>query len=188
MSSVSIVFHSVTGTTKSIAAAISKGVSSVDGVAVSCVEIHGSDIVEGRFVNQTTLTTLDESDAIIFGSPTFMGCVSAQFKAMADATGDRWAEKTWSNKLAAGFTIGSNYSGDQLNTLQYLQIFANQHGMIWVGLDIPGNYDPQQRNRLGAQTGLVAHSLGGHIHEKDLETAHYLGARVADITQKLVAG
>ena len=34
-----------------------------------------------------------------------------------------------SQKVAAGFTIGSNLSGDQLSSIQYLQIFANQHGM-----------------------------------------------------------
>ena len=102
---------------------------------------------------------------MIFGSPTFMGSVSAQFKAFADATGELWAEKIWSDKVAAGFTIGSNLSGDQLHTLQYLQVFANQHGMLWASLDIPGNCDPQKRNRLGAQSGLIAYSKDGVLNE-----------------------
>ncbi|WKD29944.1 hypothetical protein NDQ72_08375 [Halomonas sp. KG2] len=50
-----------------------------------------------------------------------------------------------------------------MNTLQYMQVFANQHGMLWGGLDIPGNYDPEMRNRLGAQSGLIAHSADGVI-------------------------
>ncbi|UQI42202.1 hypothetical protein [Vreelandella venusta] len=50
-----------------------------------------------------------------------------------------------------------------MNTLQYMQVFANQHGMLWVGLDIPGNYDPEIRNRLEAQSGLIVHSADGVI-------------------------
>lgn len=93
----------------------------------------------------------------------------------------------WANKIAAGFTIGSNFSGDQLHTLQYLQILANQQGMLWVGLDIPGNQNDSGVNRLGAQSGLIAHSADGVLHETDLLTAHYLGQRVAQLSKKFAA-
>lgn len=187
MIKVAVIFHSVTGTTKQLAEAITAGASSVPGTETMSFEIVGSDIVEGRFRNSKFLERLDDVDAIIFGSPTYMGCVSAQFKAFADATGDLWAEKRWADKFAAGFTIGSNLSGDQLNTIQYLQIFANQHGMLWASLDIPGNFDSENRNRLGAQSGLIAHSKDGELHETDLITAHYLGQRIAKITRKFAS-
>lgn len=150
------------------------------------IEIVGADIVEGRFRNTALLQRLANADAVVFGSPTFMGNVSAQFKAFADATSELWAEKLWANKIAAGFTIGANLSGDQQCTIQYLQVFASQHGMLWAGLDLPGGYDVEKRNRLGAQSGLIAHSVDGDVHETDLITAHYLGQRVAGLVQRLV--
>jgi NAD(P)H dehydrogenase (quinone) len=184
---VAVVFHSASGSTKQLAQAVAAGAATQPGVDAIQIEIAGADIVEGRFCNTTLLQRLDKADALVFGSPTYMGCVSAQFKAFSDATGELWSKQAWANKVAAGFTIGANLSGDQLNTLQYMQVFANQHGMLWVGLDIPGNYDPEMRNRLGAQSGLIAHSVDGVLDETDLLAARYLGQRVAQVSRRLAA-
>lgn len=183
---IAVVWHSATGTTTKLAQAMIEGISELKGVKVSSVEIKGSDIAQGRYRNTRLLDVLDDADAVIFGSPTFMGSVSAQFKAFADASSDKWADKAWADKLAAGFTVGSNLSGDQLHTIQYLQVFANQHGMLWVSLDLPGGYDAENRNRLGAQSGLITHSADGELHSSDLITARYLGQRVAKLAQRLV--
>jgi NAD(P)H dehydrogenase (quinone) len=179
MVTVCIVHHSITGTTANLAASILEGVVGVDGCVAKGVTLAGTDIVEGRFRNETVFRTLDAADAVILGSPTFMGGPSSQFKAFADASSDRWETQRWEGKLCAGFTVGSSPSGDQLATLQYFTILAAQHGMLWVGLDIPGGYDPQGRNRLGAQLGLVSQSTNGFVPDVDLITARYLGARVA---------
>ncbi|MDP5138448.1 flavodoxin family protein [Rheinheimera baltica] len=187
MVKVAIIFHSASGTTKKLAEAVASGIRSVSEVDVVFAEIVGTDIVDGRFKNLALIEQLKNVDAMVFGSPTFMGCVSAQFKAFADATGDLWAEKAWSNKIASGFTIGSNLSGDQLNTIQYMQIFANQHGMLWASLDIPGNCDAEGRNRLGAQSGLIAHSTDGELNGIDVVTAKYLGQRVANVAKRFAA-
>ena len=111
-----------------------------------------------------------------------MGSVSAQFKAFADASRERWEAHLWRNKLAAGFTIGSNLNGDQLATLQYMQILASQHGMLWVGLDLPGNSGAKGLNRLGAQSGVIAQSVDAGLCDSDLLTARYLGLRVARLS------
>lgn len=184
---VAVVFHSASGSTKQLAQAVAAGAAAQPGVDVIQIEIVGADIVEGRFRNTQLLQQLDSADAVVFGSPTYMGCVSAQFKAFSDATGELWSKQAWANKVAAGFTIGANLSGDQLNTLQYMQVFANQHGMLWAGLDIPGNYDPAMRNRLGAQSGLIAHSADGVLDDTDLLAARYLGQRVAQVSRRLAA-
>jgi NAD(P)H dehydrogenase (quinone) len=184
MVNICIVHHSIRGTTSRLAASVLEGLESVDGCIGKVFAINGEDIVDGRFKNETVLRALDASDAIIFGCPTYMGGPSAQFKALADASSDRWETQRWEGKLCAGFTVGSNPSGDQLATLQYLTILAAQHGMLWVGLDIPGGCDPQGRNRLGAQLGLVSQSTNAFVPEIDLVTAKYFGARVA---QKAVA-
>lgn len=116
-----------------------------------------------------------------------MGSVSAQFKAFMDATSPRWGERRWRDKLAAGVTTGSSASGDQLNTIQTMQVLASQHGMLWTSLDLPAGYHPQQLNDLGAQSGLIAHTADGAVRQRDLDTAEYLGARVARLALRLSA-
>jgi NAD(P)H dehydrogenase (quinone) len=93
MAAVAVVFHSATGTTRELSKSIVSGILSVPGVRAIEIEIVGSDILNGRYRNQQNLDALDKVDAIIFGSPTFMGNVSAEFKAFADATSDKWIEK-----------------------------------------------------------------------------------------------
>mgnify|MGYP001627746717 CR=1 FL=1 len=183
MTQIAVVYHSVTGTTQGLAESIAEGAQAVPGATAVILAVKGGDIIEGRYCNSDLLTQLEQADAIVFGSPTFMGTVSAQFKAFADATTDYWEKQGWANKIAAGFTIGSNFSGDQLHAIQYLQILANQHGMLWVGLDIPCNSVEERRNRLGAQSGLIAHSPDGELNDADCLTARYLGQRVAQTAQ-----
>jgi NAD(P)H dehydrogenase (quinone) len=130
MINICIVHHSITGTTSRLAASALEGLDSVEGCSGKVLAINGEDIVDGRFKNETILRALDISDAIIFGCPTFMGGPSAQFKALVDASSDRWETQRWEGKLCAGFTVGSNPSGDQLATLQYFTILAAQHGML----------------------------------------------------------
>lgn len=184
---IAIVFYSASGTTRQLANAVAAGAAEVADIDVVQVEIISTDINAGRFQNDNLLATLDNAAAIVFGSPTYMGSVSAQFKAFADASSERWEAQVWRNKIAAGFTIGSNLSGDQLSTLQYLQILSSQHGMLWTGVDIPGANNAIGTNRLGAQSGVIAHSADGLLHETDVLTARYLGRRVALNSKKLTA-
>ena len=121
---VSIVYHSGYGHTAKVAEAIATG-AKVDGVTVNLIKADG--------ISEADWATLDASNAIIMGAPTYMGGVSAQFKTFADASSKRWFTQAWKDKIAAGFTNSGSYSGDKLSSLQYLQVLAMQHGMIWVG-------------------------------------------------------
>lgn len=183
MITVAVVYFSALGATEKLARQLLEGINTVDDVKAIEYQIQGRDIFEGRFDNDEILTLLDSADAIIFGSPTYMGSVSAQFKAFADATSERWDSQQWRNKMAAGFTIGSCLNGDQTNTLKYFSTLASQHGMLWVGLDVAGGYNSLGINRLGCQMGVVGHNPEGDIHQSDLDTAKYLGKRVANITK-----
>ena len=185
--SVAVVSHSVTGTTDSLAHSVVQGVNSVDGAQAINMRIENDQLVSGRFPNSEQMQQITACDAIVFGTPTFMGGPSAQFKAFADASSDQWEDQLWANKIAAGFTIGSNYSGDQHATIQYLTTLAGQHGMIWVGVDSPGG-DAGIPNRLGSQGGVIAHSPDGKIHEQDAQLAQYLGSRVASLAGQFKRG
>lgn len=163
-----------------MAEAVADGCHSVPEVTAALLRIEAADIEQGRYHNRTVINAIDRADAVIFGSTTFMGSVSAQFKAFADATaGEYWGEQLWADKIAAGFTVGTGYCGDTLHSLHYLQILAAQQGMLWAGLDLAGAGDRKAPNRLGAQAGVIVRAVDGAIETPDLHTAFYLGQRVA---------
>jgi len=191
MTTVGIIHHSSTGYTRLLAEAVATGVARQGGAAVQRFEIVGADIVEGRYRNEAVLSGLDACDAIVFGTPTYMGSVSAQMKAFLDASVRRWYERAWTGKVAAAFTVSSTPSGDKLNALTDLVTFALQHGMIWVGLD-ESPLNREGVNRLGFYAGAAAQPEPGaaepSLQRGDLETGVRLGARVARIAAALSKG
>ncbi|MCF6273145.1 MAG: flavodoxin family protein [Rhodobacteraceae bacterium] len=177
---IAVVYHSGYGHTKVQAESVAEGVNSVEGVAADLVSVE--DVTDD-------LERLAEADGIVFGSPTYMGSVSAQFKAFMDASSGKWAEQGWANKIAGGFTNSAAQNGDKLNTLIQMSIFAAQHGMVWVGLGmLPGNNtndgSEEDLNRMGATLGAMAQSnadAGPDVAPppSDRETARLYGARIA---------
>lgn len=185
MTNVSVVYFSGSGHTAKMAEAVAKGAVAA-GVKVNLLAINGQDITQGRFQNQELLDQLDASDAIIFGSPTYMGGPAAQFKAFADATGERWYLRKWADKIAAGFTVSGGPSGDKLSTLHYFFTFAMQHGMVWVGFN--GLPTEDGINRLSSYAGVM-----GQARQEEPEvaptaadklTGELLGRRVAQAAQR----
>ncbi len=188
MITVSVVFHSGMGHTQKMAEAVAKGAGEVAGVTVSLIPIEGKDIANGRWKNEAVLKQLDASEAIVFGSPTYMGSVSGQMETFIDGTSERWLSQAWNGKVAAGFTVSGGPSGDKFNTLVRLATLAMQHGMIWVGLGLLSSSD-NGLNRLGFYFG-----AGGQAgqeppdvapNEMDKKTGEALGRRVAEVTNKL---
>lgn len=146
--------------------------------------IEGNQIKDGRFHLPELFLQLHECHAIVFGSPTYMGSVSAQFKAFADATSDFWSEQKWAGKLAAGVTSGTGLNGDQSSSLAHMQTLASQHGMLWVNLDATYHDAEKCVNRLGCHSGVTAHSPDGKVNKLDLDTAIYLAKKVIGYTEK----
>jgi NAD(P)H dehydrogenase (quinone) len=191
MTTVSIVYHSGSGHTAKMAEAVARGAGFHSGVNVQLLPISGKDIVEGRFKNDALLAQLDASDAVIFGSPTYMGGPSGQFKCFADATGERWYSSAWKDKLAAGFTVSGGPSGDKLSTLHYFFTLAMQHGMVWAGLtETPMN--DQGINRLSSYSGAMAQAgtepPDVAPNPADKLTGEALGRRVAQAAQRWHSG
>jgi multimeric flavodoxin WrbA len=185
---IALVYFTHTDVTGKLAKSISKGIKDeAEDIEILEHKISGKEIVEGRFVNPLLFDSLLTCDAIIMGSPTYMGGVAAQFKAFADASSEYWSEQLWANKVAAGFTSGSALNGDQSSTLNYLITLANQHGMYWVGLDLAHGYKDLGLNRLGCQLGVVSQSSDGNVHSIDDLSAQYLGKRVASVVAKLTS-
>ena len=193
MKNIAIIYFTGSGSTGKLAEAVHAGASSVPGVQAELIAIAGKDIAEGRYSNAAVIEKLNQADAIIFGTPTYMGGASAQFKAFADATAGIWYGQGWKNKVAGGFTISGSPSGDKLSTLQYLFVLASQHGMIWAGNPgVPsfmlGKADGY--NRLGSTTGVMAQNTTPQgeapvLDAGDQLTGERYGQRVAELTLKL---
>jgi len=172
-----VVYHSGYGHTQRVAQFVAEGAKA----ELIAIDADGN-------ISEADWATLDAADAIIFGSPTYMGMASWQFKKFADATSKRWFTTAWKDKVAAGFTISASPSGDKLSTIQYFITLAMQHGMVWVGQ--PAQNDGTI-NRIGSNSGLMAQvgptSPAADIPQGDLDTAKAYGERVAQLTAKLRA-
>ena len=186
-----ILYHSGYGHTAKVAASVAEGVKNGGGYA----ELIGIS-AEGN-LTEADWTKLDNAKAIIFGTPTYMGSASWQFKKFADASGGRWMKQAWKNKIAAGFTNSGSLSGDKLSTLHQLYVLAMQHSMIWVGMnEMPPQHtdgksaQPDDINRIGSFSGLMTQSNNESPDvvppKGDHETARRFGARIAEISKRFI--
>jgi multimeric flavodoxin WrbA len=178
---VSIIHDSGYGHTAKLAQSVAEGVRRVTGAEAKLIAV-----VDGAIPWET----LEASDAIIFGSPTYNGLVTAKFKQfMEDSTRTAWIPQKWRNKIAAGFTNSGAMHGDKLNSLVSMALFAAQHGMIWVGLDLFPGKSGSEMNRVGGWLGAMAQSDDASPEvtppESDLLTAAYLGERVAQTAGRM---
>ena len=181
MSKIAVVFHSGYGHTKRMAESVAAGA----GAELIAVDAEGN-------ITEAQWATLGAADAIIFGSPTYLGSVSWQFKKFADASSKPWFSQAWKNKIAAGFTNSATMNGDKLSTLHYMFTLSQQHSMIWVGTGLmPSNAKAANRNDVnyvGSFSGAMAQSPSDASADEmlpgDLETAKQFGARVAEVASK----
>jgi NAD(P)H dehydrogenase (quinone) len=181
MSKIVIVYHSGYGHTTKQAEAVAKGAQA---------ELIAID-KEGN-ITDADWALLNAADTIIFGSPTYMGSVSWQFKKFADASSKIWGTRTWKDKLFAGFTNSASMNGDKHSTLHYFITLAMQHEGLWISAGIRSSNSKAAKrediNYVGSYAGLMMQTPSDasvdEVNQGDLETAKLFGARVAEITAK----
>ncbi len=182
MSHIVIVYHSGYGHTKKVAEAVAEG----SGGTLLAIDAEGH-LPDGGW------ELLAAAKTIVFGSPTYMGSVSWQFKKFADASSKTWFTMGWKDKLAAGFTNSASMNGDKLSTLHYMFTLSQQHGMFWVGTGMmPSNSKAATRNDLnyvasssGLMTATPSDASVDEMVPGDIATAKAFGVRVAAATAKL---
>ena len=189
MTTIAIIYFSASGHTHLIAEAIAEGTKKTPDITVQLLRITGEQIVNGRWKDGVMVEQLNQADAIVFGTPTYMGGVAAQFKAFVDALSGAWEQQLWKDKIAGGFTHSAGLSGDKQGTLIYLGINAAQHSMIWVGAG--EMTQPNGVNRLGSYQGVMGQAVPDFTGTKSPEldpgdrlTAVLYGQRIADATQR----
>ncbi|MFJ3790309.1 flavodoxin family protein [Kitasatospora sp. NPDC090091] len=185
---VAIAYHSGYGHTAVIAEAVARGAAAA-GAEVVTVSVDT--------ITDEQWAQLDAADAIVFGSPTYMGTASGAFHVFAEASSKRWFSDAWRDKVAAGFTNSASKSGDKAGTLGFFQTLAAQHAMSWVNLGLKPGWNSSagtedDLNRLGFSSGAAASTPadGGTdtVHKADIATAEHLGERVTRHTAVLLAG
>jgi NAD(P)H dehydrogenase (quinone) len=181
MANIVVVYHSGYGHTQRLAQSVAEGA----GAQLLAIDAEGN-LPEGGWEQ------LKAADGIIFGSPTYMGSVSWQFKKFADASSKPWFAQEWKDKVAAGFTNSAGMNGDKFNVLTTLFTLSMQHGMIWVSQGLmPSNTKAAKRgdlNYLVSYSGAIAQSPSDAgadaMSAGDLETARVFGKRVAEATAR----
>jgi len=177
MANIAVIYHSGYGHTQRQAQAVAEGA----GAQLIAIDAEGN-LPDGAWEQ------LAAADAIVFGSPTYMGGPSWQFKKFADASSKPWFSSAWKNKLFAGFTNSASTMGDKLSTLNYFMTLAMQHGGVWVGTGtMPSNSKAATRDDtnwmgvwLGAASVSPSDASPAEMFPGDLKMAREFGQRVAE--------
>jgi NAD(P)H dehydrogenase (quinone) len=136
-----------------------------------------------------TVDELADYDAIIFGTPTRYGTMTAQMKNFLDQTGGLWAKGRLIGKVGSVFTSSATQHGGQEATILTTLPVLLHHGMVVVGL--PYSYQGQSgvdQIRGGSPYGASTIAGGDGSRqptEIDLDGARYQGRHVAQIAAKL---
>lgn len=181
-SDIVIVHHSAYGHTRRIAQAVAEGSRGV----LLPIDSEGN-LPDGGWDLLASVAT------IVFGSPTYMGNVSWQFKRFADASAAIWAKQGWKDKLGAAFTHSASVSGDKQMTINALFTLSQQHGMLWAGTAMmPANLKASRRDDInylssfaGLATATPADASPDGMSPGDLRTAGLFGERIRAVTARL---
>jgi NAD(P)H dehydrogenase (quinone) len=134
---------------------------------------------------------LGDYDAIIVGSPTRFGNMSAQMRNFWDQTGALWMKHALRGKAGAAFTSTASQHGGQEMTIQSIHTTLLHHGMVIVGLPYSwtGN---SQMHEISGGTPYGASTIAGADGSRqpsanELEGARYQGRHVTEIASRLAA-
>ncbi len=137
-----------------------------------------------------TPAELADYDAIIFGTGTRYGNMTAQMKNFLDQTGALWMSGALVGKPGSVMSSSATQHGGQESTILSFHTVLLHHGMIIVGLPYAfqgqmGVTEVMGNSPYGAST--IASGDGSRQPSKvELDGARYQGKHVATITAKLI--
>ncbi len=163
-----VTYHSASGNTEKMAAAIAEGVK-------MNAQVH----VVMKRVEQVVADDLFSADAIIVGSPVYWANMAGEVKTFFD----NWQFKfgvfpdfKMKNKVGAAFATGGQVSSGKEVTM--LTILAAMLGNQMIVVSGGGAF--------GASATTEGHSLG--IDDEELAAARILGQRVAEVAMAVKTG
>jgi NAD(P)H dehydrogenase (quinone) len=192
---VAVIYYSATGNVYRLAQAVQEGAQEA-GAEVRVRKVRElapeeaiksnqgwyDHYMETQDVPEAELEDLEWADAVVFGTPTRFGNVSAQLKQFLDTTGPLWAEGKLVDKVAGGFTSAQNPHGGQETTLLNLFTTLYHWGAVVV---TPGYNDPAVFEAGGNPYGVSSTDAEQGPNEQELAAARYLGRRVTETAAAL---
>jgi NAD(P)H dehydrogenase (quinone) len=205
MMKVQVIFYSMYGHVWRLAEAVAEGARQVSGAEVSlwqvpelvpeaALEKSGAKAARQQFAHVPVAQPqqLADADAILFGTPTRFGNMSAQMRNFLDQTGGLWARGALIGKVGGVFCSTGTQHGGQETTITSFHTTLLHQGFIIVGVP----YSCQELVNMNEITGgspygasTLAGSDGSRMPSaNELAIARFQGKHVAEITRKLVGG
>ncbi|MBO9582254.1 MAG: NAD(P)H:quinone oxidoreductase [Sphingobium sp.] len=200
MARILVLYYSSYGHIETMAKAVAEGAREVAGVTVDVKRVPelvpegvakaaGMKLPEHHEAPVAVPADLADYDAIIVGTPTRFGNMSAQMRNFWDQTGALWGKGALVGKVGAAFTSTASQHGGQETTIQSVHTTLLHHGMVIVGLpySFPGNVIMSE---VSGGTPYGASTLAGpdgsrQPSENELAGARFQGRHVAEIAKKL---
>ena len=199
MTKVLVLYYSSYGHIETMAHAVAEGVRTAGAeVDVKRVpELVPAEVAKSshfKLDQAAPIATIDELanyDAIIFGTPTRFGNMTAQMRNFLDQAGGLWFQNKLVGKVASVFTSSATQHGGQESTILTFIPTLLHLGMIYVGLPYTftgqfGHDEVKGASPYGAST--VAGGDGSRQPSAvELEAARFQGGHVAEIARKVSA-
>ncbi len=206
MVEVNVIFHSIYGHIYRMAEAIAEGAREVEGAEVTIYQVPetlpdevlekmGAIETKKLFAHIPVLTrdmyadVLAGADALIFGTPTRYGMMTAEMRTVFDGLGGLWNKDAFVGKVGSVFTSSGTQHGGQESTILTSHVTLLHLGMVIVGLP----YSEKRQTRMDEITGgspYGASTIAGgdgsrQPSENELAMARYQGRHVTQIAKKL---
>ena len=206
MVKVNVIFHSIHGHIYKMAEAVAAGAREVEGAEVRIYQVPETlpyEVIEKMGAVETKklfayipLLTRDMykdvlagADALIFGTPTRYGMMTAEMRTVLDGLGGLWIQDAFVGKVGSVFTSSATQHGGQESTTLSFHVSLLHLGMIIVGLP----YSEKRQRRMDEITGgspygastIVGDDGGRQPSENELAMARYQGRHVALIAKKI---
>ena len=197
MAKVLVLYYSSYGHIETMAAAIAEGARSAgaDVIIKRVPELVPREVAEKshfKLDQSAPVASVDELpayDAIIFGTPTRFGNMTAQMKNFLDQTGGLWMKGALVGKVGSVFTSTATQHGGQESTILSTHTVLLHHGMVVVGL--PYTFQGQMiqgevsgGSPYGAST-IAAGDGSRQPSQNELDGARFQGRHVAAIAARL---
>ena len=185
------------GNTYRVAQRIARGVEAIAGAEaviravpkVGALTAPRVDEVPSSGAPYVERVDLETCDALIIGSPTHFGNMSASLKHFLDGTTADWFAGTLEGKPGAVFTSTGSLHGGQETTLLTMTIPLLHHGMLVCGL--PYSHPGLMRTTRGGTPYGASHVSGedgdAPLEALEAELCALLGRRVAGFAARLAA-
>lgn len=188
-----VVYDSRLGSVQKMARLIGRGVESIDDcdALIRTVPSVSTSPNEEELPERgdlfVTLEELASCDALILGSPTRFGNMSASMKYFLDGTSSLWMSGALSGKPAAVFTSSSSMHGGQESTLLSMLNPLLHHGMLVCGL--PYSEKALSKTVTGGTPYGASHVAGASnsnpISDDEKTLCIALGKRIATLAKQL---